>query len=304
MLSAAPETATAIDAYRTCELLTLSKDGSPLAWPTSGLLLADGTFLITTSIGFPQKAFNVRRDARVAVLFSDPTASGLADPGQILLQGTATCPDEIHTEPTGDLAAFWARMFQRQPKSRAYLDWPATRLTDFYFMRLLITVTPTAVSRRSLPDAAAPPAGGLLGSAVLGGYRTAVLCARDASGAPLLVRTTIGADARGYRPAVPPDVAVAEGPASLLVHRHDAQLSGLHNANVCGDLVRDGDGWLLVPRRLIEPNGRSRTGAGDAIRTVRTCRATTRRYLQHRSLSRPEVPWKAYRAIRAATPKA
>jgi hypothetical protein len=33
--------------------------------------------LITTSIAFPQKAFNIRRDARVALLFSDPTGSGL-----------------------------------------------------------------------------------------------------------------------------------------------------------------------------------------------------------------------------------
>ncbi|GAA2639346.1 hypothetical protein [Paractinoplanes durhamensis] len=32
-----------INAYRTCELVTLAKDGTPLAWPTSGISRSDGT---------------------------------------------------------------------------------------------------------------------------------------------------------------------------------------------------------------------------------------------------------------------
>ncbi|WP_239118587.1 pyridoxamine 5'-phosphate oxidase family protein, partial [Paractinoplanes ferrugineus] len=79
-----------IDAYRTCELATLTRSGSPVAWPTTGLRLDDGTFLLTTSLGYPQKAFNIRRDGRVALLFSDPTASGLDEPAQILVRGVAT----------------------------------------------------------------------------------------------------------------------------------------------------------------------------------------------------------------------
>lgn len=92
-----------VDAYRTCELATLTSNGSPVAWPTSGLRLDDGTFLLTTSLGYPQKAYNIRRDGRVALLFSDPTASGLDTPEQILVQGLATCPDEIHVNPVGNL---------------------------------------------------------------------------------------------------------------------------------------------------------------------------------------------------------
>ncbi|MER7167051.1 pyridoxamine 5'-phosphate oxidase family protein [Micromonospora sp. NPDC000207] len=309
----------AISAYRTCELATLAKDGTPVAWPTSGLLRPDGTIMVTTSLGYPQKAFNVRRDPRVALLFSDPTASGLDQPEQILVRGTADCPDQVHTEPTGDLGAFWAQMFRRQPVSRRYLDWPATMFTDFYFMRLLITVTPTEVTTRPLPTTTVTPAevttrplptttdtapvGGssLVGAEVVAAYPSVVLAARDAAGAPLLVRTTATVGADGYRVRVPEGLDPAEGPASLLVHRHDAELSSLHNANVRGELGHDADGWILHPRRLVEPAARHKPGPTDQLRTIRTLRAATRRYLRRRGWSRPTVPWAAYRALRPDT---
>jgi hypothetical protein len=296
----------AISAYRTCELATLAKDGTPVAWPTSGLLRADGTIMLTTSLGYPQKAFNVRRDPRVALLFSDPTASGLDQPEQILVRGTAQCPDEVHTEPTGDLGAFWAQMFRRQPVSRKYLDWPATMFTDFYFMRLLITVTPTEVTTRPLPtgtDTTPVEGGSLVGAEVVTAYPSVVLAARDTAGAPLLVRTTATVGAEGYRVPVPTGVDPAEGPASLLVHRHDAELSSLHNANVRGALVRDADGWTLRPERLVEPAARHKPGPADQLRTIRTMRAATRRYLRRRDWSRPTIPWSAYRALRPDTPR-
>ncbi|WP_444951838.1 hypothetical protein [Micromonospora ureilytica] len=288
-----PET---IDAYRTCEFATLSKDGTPIAWPTSGLRTVDGGFLLTTSLGYPQKAFNVRRDDRVALLFSDPTASGLDRPSQILVRGTATCSEQIHTDPTGDLGRFWSMILARQPGSQRYLDWPVTRLIDFYFMRLVIRVTPTEVTTRELPEPLAPETNGVIGSSVLSTYPTAVLAARAASGAPTLVRTTVATTTDGYQvapPALGPDMT---GPASLLVHQHDERLSGLHNAVVLGSL--DGDG-LLRPSRLIEPAGRQGAGPAETLRTMRALRGTTKRYLDRRGLARPTIPWAAYRAIRA-----
>ncbi|MER5454109.1 pyridoxamine 5'-phosphate oxidase family protein [Micromonospora sp. NPDC002389] len=302
-----PESAlgSTISAYRTCELATLTKDGTPVAWPTSGLLRQDGTIMLTTSLGYPQKAFNVRRDGRVALLFSDPTASGLTQPEQILVRGTAHCPDEVHTDPTGDLADFWTRMFQRQPNCRKYLDWPATMFTDFYFMRLLITVTPTEVTTRPLPATreageASAEDRSLIGAEVLAAYPSVVLAARDAAGAPLLVRTTATAGADGYRVVVPDGVDPVEGAATLLVHRHDAQLWNLHNANVRGELVRSADGWTLHPQKLVEPAARHKARMTDSLRTVRTTRAATRRYLDRRGWPRPTVPWAAYRALRPA----
>jgi hypothetical protein len=101
--------------------------------------------------GIPAEACNIRRNEQVALLFSEPHASGLDRPGQILVRGTATCPDRVHTAPEGDLADFWLRLFARPPRCRNYSDRPANALTDFYFTRLLITVTPAAITARDLP---------------------------------------------------------------------------------------------------------------------------------------------------------
>ncbi|WP_221325166.1 pyridoxamine 5'-phosphate oxidase family protein [Actinoplanes sp. L3-i22] len=293
-----------IDAYRTCELATLTKDGSPVAWPTSGLRLDDGTFLLTTSLGYPQKAYNIRRDSRVALLFSEPAASGLAAPEQILVRGVATCPEEVHTEPSGDLGRLWALLMERQPSSQKYLNWPTNTMTDFYYMRLKITVQPTKVVTRPLPTVSnAVTATGLLGAEVLAQYPTVVLIAIDEAGAPTLVRTTVAAEADGYRVEVPEGTGIAEGPAGLLVHRHDEKLAGLHNANIRGILTADEKGWLLLPSKLVEPGQRSRASVLDPIRIGRECQATTRRYLDRRNLARPSIPWDAYRAIRASLPK-
>lgn len=46
-----------IENYFTCEFTTLSRDGSPVTWPVTPRILEDSRFLLTTSIGLPQKAF-------------------------------------------------------------------------------------------------------------------------------------------------------------------------------------------------------------------------------------------------------
>ncbi|MFB7808210.1 pyridoxamine 5'-phosphate oxidase family protein [Streptomyces virginiae] len=86
-----------LDAYLTCEFVTLGRDGTPMAWPTAVARRDDGTLLLTTSLAFAQKALNVRRDGRVALLFSDPTGSGLDPAPQVFVSGRAECPDTIMT---------------------------------------------------------------------------------------------------------------------------------------------------------------------------------------------------------------
>jgi len=296
-----PGVRAALDAFLTCEFATLARDGTPIAWPASALIRSDGSMMLTTALAFPQKAFNVRRDPRVALLFSNPAGSSLVDPPQTLVTGTATCRDEVHTEPTGDLADFWRMIFRRQPASRRYLDWPVTRFTDFYFMRLLIQVTVTAATSRPLPETRNTVTDlAKLGAEVLAAYPTVVLAARDASGAPVLVRTSASDGPDGYKIELPDDAAVVEGPASLLVHRHDDQLWNLHNASVRGVLRQDAaGGWTLLPVRLTEPAARHRGGITDPIRIVRSSRATTRAYLEKRNWNRPAIPWDSYRALRA-----
>ncbi|MEU8789809.1 pyridoxamine 5'-phosphate oxidase family protein [Streptomyces sp. NPDC048643] len=301
MISLPSTVAETVDAYRTCEFVTLGRDGTPLVWPTAAYRRDDGTLLVTTSLAFAQKALNVRRDGRVALLFSDPTASGLDRPEQVFIGGTAVCPEEIVTSPAGE-EAYWSMLFDRQPESRRYVDAPARWLMDWYYLRLLITITPTDLRTRPAPDTVenrstepgeAPSR--LAGADILARFPTAVLSARDASGAPLLSRTPTTPTPDGFLVEPAPDCEVTPGPAGLLVHRHDEHLSGLYNALVRGELVADDGRWLFRPGRVIEPSGSGEPR--DMLRTLRTARRTTKSYLAKRSLPRPKVDWPALKSL-------
>jgi len=134
--------------YRTCELTTMSKDGVPVTWPLCARLLDDGRFLLTTSIGLPQKAFNIRRNPKVSLLFSEPKASGVAEPGAVLVQGRATAEDKIVTDPTSvpEVADYFAEnIFARQPAGKMWSNWFGKLIAGPYYMRILIYVTPERV---------------------------------------------------------------------------------------------------------------------------------------------------------------
>jgi hypothetical protein len=81
---------------------TLARDGTPITWPTLPFWYSDEKrFTVTASIALAQKAFNVRRNPRVSLLFSNPTASGVENPPAVLVQGDAEAPDEIETSVAG-----------------------------------------------------------------------------------------------------------------------------------------------------------------------------------------------------------
>lgn len=133
--------------FRTCEFSTMAKDGTPITWPTAARFQPEQRrFVITTSIGLPQKAFNIRRNPRVALFFSDPTASGLTSPPAVLVQGDAEAPDTVVTSVEG-LEEYWREnILGRQPAGMLYSRNALTRyLTDWYYMRILIHVKPRRI---------------------------------------------------------------------------------------------------------------------------------------------------------------
>lgn len=144
--------------FRTCEFSTLARDGTPITWPTLPFWDAPNQrFIVTTSIGFPQKAYNVRRDGRVSLLFSEPTGSGLERPPAVLIQGDATAPDEIVTTLSGYEDGL-RQTFERQPGSMVFSANPLIRhFADWYYMRLMITVTPRAIRWWPGGDMTVPP---------------------------------------------------------------------------------------------------------------------------------------------------
>ncbi|MGP4059064.1 pyridoxamine 5'-phosphate oxidase family protein [Mycobacterium sp. 4D054] len=122
MASAAVEI---IEKYFTCEFTTIARDGSPQTWPVSPRLLPDGRFLLGTSIGLPQKAYNIRRNPKVSLLFSEPTGSGVTTEGAVLIQGDATAEDRIVTDLASDpeLASLAQTLFIRQPAGALWGTW-------------------------------------------------------------------------------------------------------------------------------------------------------------------------------------
>ncbi len=135
-----------------CEFSTLNRDGTPVAWPVVPLRLPApdpldglGGFLLTTSIGFAAKVVNIRRDPRVSLLFSDPTGSGLTTPPTVLVQGRATVDDDVQTD-TAQLLAHWRRVNALQPAGRWFSNTaPARWFLDWYYMRMLIRITPQRI---------------------------------------------------------------------------------------------------------------------------------------------------------------
>ena len=132
--------------FRTCEFSTLARDGTPITWPMLPFWRPDtGQFMTTTSIGLPDKAFNIRRDPRVSLLFSDSTGSGLDHPPTVLVQGHAVAPDVLNTS-IGAFKKEVKLVYRRQPSGAIWSSNPLLRwYFDWYFMRLEITITPTRI---------------------------------------------------------------------------------------------------------------------------------------------------------------
>src|SRR5262249_36624631 len=94
---------------------------------------------------------------RVSLLFSDPTGSGLVSPPAVLVQGDAVAPDEVCTW-NAELARFWRMVGERQPATRVFSSTPVMRyMTDWYYMRILIYISPRRIKWWPAGDFAQAP---------------------------------------------------------------------------------------------------------------------------------------------------
>src|SRR3954454_19741671 len=85
-----PEVCAVFDKFITTEYVTIDSRGQPIAWPlTPYHHPREGCVDVTTGIGYPKKADDAARNPQVALLFSDPTGSGIGDAPMVLVQGTA-----------------------------------------------------------------------------------------------------------------------------------------------------------------------------------------------------------------------
>jgi hypothetical protein len=269
--------------FITCEYTTVDSRQQPITWPVTPYYRSgEPTIDITTGLGYPKKAEDARRNPHVALLFSDPTGSGIEGGIRVLVQGSAEVDDR---DLVANRERNWRESWEKLPGTR---DMHPPRLMrglfNWYYTRIYVKVRPERVflwpdgdhSREpSVLDAHieevrsghteepqeghVPPAGGSLAwdrrMDELGDrHPSAVLAWVAPDGFPLALRVPVRLDRDRRRvriDAEPAGLPLLEGRACLTAHAHAPDFSWQENFQVRGDLARTEGGWELVPRRLV-----------------------------------------------------
>lgn len=128
-------------------------------------------------------------------------------------------------------------------------------------------------------------------------YPSAVLTAFDNDGYPVSVRCVPAADGarRQLQVQVPDGLNMQPGPAGLVCHEHDEELTmrKLRAFGVRGVLEQESERWYFVPRQLLG----LADGPFAAFKIMRETSRSAKEYLRRRGLSRPEIPWHEIHAI-------
>ncbi|MEU2874947.1 pyridoxamine 5'-phosphate oxidase family protein [Streptomyces sp. NPDC004684] len=130
-----------------CELSTIGKNGGPVTFPVMAMWRPENTeFHLVTGIGLPKKIYNMRRDDRVSLLFSEFAGSGLHAPPDVLVQGRATVGEEVLG--VSGLEDFWEEFFRRKPyaiEALALSPDAHASISPAFMWRVRITVAPERV---------------------------------------------------------------------------------------------------------------------------------------------------------------
>jgi hypothetical protein len=284
MTASLPEDVRAVfDRFVTTEYTTVDGRGQPITWPVTPYHAREaGTVDVTTGLGYPKKADDAAANPMVALLFSDPTGSGLPDPPTVLVQGTAHVDDR---DLDANRDRYVRESAEKLPGAQSMNPPKAMqRFFNWYYARIYVKVRPERVyvwrggpdTEPELFDAhleevrsghneepAAPHAGPRQREPLwdqrideLGRrYDTGVVSLVSPDGFPFSARVPVtpDRDARLIRlgPA-PPGAPLEPGLACLTAHDHAPDFTWQRNFQVRGDLVEDGDdGWALVPAKLV-----------------------------------------------------
>jgi pyridoxamine 5'-phosphate oxidase-like protein len=269
--------------FITCEYTTVDARQQPITWPVTPYYTQGGpTIDLSTGLGYPKKAEDARRNPNVSLLFSDPTGSGVSGT-RVLVQGTARVDDE---DLDANRERYWRESVEKLPATKSMLPPKSLRgLLGWYFTRIYVGVRPERVfvwpdgdfakephilgshleevhsGHTEEPEQAhadAPPeAAGWDERIEELGHRhdTAVVSWVAPDGFPVSVRLSVEPDRAGERIRIkgePPGLPLLEGRGCITAHSHAPDFSWQRNFQVRGRLARDGDGWHLVPQKLVD----------------------------------------------------
>lgn len=272
------------DRFLTTEYVTVDGRGQPITWPVTPYHHpGEGCIDVTTGLGYPKKADDAARNPHVALLFSDPTGSGLNGAPMVLVQGTAVVDER---DLRANRERYGRESAAKLPAAQKGQPPAALRgLFAWYYDRIYVHVRPERVFVWPGGDLAAEPA--LYGAHVEevrsghdelpdephaapeGGapawdprmdqigtrtFPTAVVSIVSPDGFPFAIRVPVTVDREARAVRVEADcvgMPWQPGLACLTVHDHDPAFTWQRNFQVRGDLVQDERGWRLEPHRLV-----------------------------------------------------
>lgn len=277
------EVQSVFERFLTTELTTIDRRGQPITWPVTPYYSPGSPCIsVTTGLGYPKKARDAQGNPMVALLFSDPSSSGLEDPPMVLVQGTAEVDDH---DLEANRQRYARESLEKLPGIRSLTPPPVIqRRLSWYYTRIYVHVRPERVYVWPRGEASAEPE--LYGShmeEVRSGHSeepdrfhadpgggdgawhprmlelgkampTAVLSFVSPDGFPFAVRVPAQVDeaSRLIRIAGEPSgLPLQPGLACLTAHAYGDDFTWQQNFQVRGDLISSGEGWMLVPRRLV-----------------------------------------------------
>jgi len=278
-----PEVQQVFDRFITTEFTTVDRQGQPITWPlTPYYRPGDPCIDVTTGLGYPKKAHDARANPKVAMLFSDPTGSGLEDAPQVLVQGTADVDDR---DLDANRERYKRELKEKLPAAQAEMPPKVFEpLLHWYLTRVYIHVRPERIyvwrdgdparepqlfdahmeevrsGHDEEPDAPlADTAGGTVAWDArmdeLGGrYPEAVVSLVSPDGFPFSVRLPVEVDRQAKRVRLggaPVGVPWHPGLACVTAHDHGEEFKWQRNFQVRGDLVEEDGAWALIPRKLV-----------------------------------------------------
>jgi Pyridoxamine 5'-phosphate oxidase len=300
--------------FVTTELTTVDRLGQPITRPVTPYYRAGARCIdVTTGLGYPKKADDARANPLVALLFSDPTGSGLPGPPMVLVQGSVEVDDK---DLEVDRERYGHESHEKLPGT-AKLHPPDVikRMLRWYYARICVHVRPErvyvwphgqAASEPELYDAhmeevrsghseeperfhAGPEGGASVWDAriqELGTrYTTAVLSIVCPDGFPFTVRVPVRADEANRRvwiEGAPAAIPFQAGLACLTAHAHDKRFSWQQNFQIRGDLVFADGAWALIPHQFVG-------GFGAPASRIAMVRVNATRVLRFRRTAKHEL---------------
>jgi hypothetical protein len=278
-----PEVQRVFDSFVTSEFTTIDREGHPVSWPVTPFYRpGDPCIDVTTGVGYPRKSEHALANPKVALLFSDPSGSGMQDAPQVLVQGTAQVDDrdleqnrERYRREAAEKLPAGGRL--RPPK-------PLRRFFDWQDAQIYVHVRPERVYAwprgdpteepqlfdahmeevrsghdEEPPGEHVPAEGGATAwddRVTQLGRRctTAVLSLIAPDGFPFSLRVPIAVDenAKLIRlGAGALGVPVQPGLACITAHEHHRRFHFHPTFQVRGDLVEADGGWALAPHALV-----------------------------------------------------